>query len=311
MLFELCSLTVLFDILIRYVPKESSNIFPLTESTNITTVKRGILNPSGNIIFPEEAQMEIPREDKGQIKHLSAVTPAVVTSLESRENDFALLPLANEDGTSIWQGTTDIELFKVEYENANGDITVSGDGVDNLIAPGTSNEYTFTLKNTEDVSLDYMLEIKAYVKVDMDIEVKLPMYARMYDHDGNYMAGSKEKWADVLALDGVEKKGVLASDRFANYTIEWMWPYEGDDALDTFIGNIGAGPNDEDIDVTLVIEIKTYAQHSEDPDDPGDNPPPTGDSAVMPMFVAIIALVVAAAVIYYGKKYFDRSRMYD
>ena len=305
--FEICSLSVLFDRLTRYVPIESENVFPLTESTAVTKVKRGILNPGGNIIFAEE-MIASPVESKPQVTFLGAQS-ANIGTLADIDTAYELLPLAKDDGITIWEGSSEFELFKVEYENENGDITVSGNGVDNLIAPGTSNSYNFTLKNTEDFSLDYEMEIKAYVSYDLG--VKLPVLVRMRNHDGDYMLGDDDVWEYVLDINGVSRDGILAKDRFANYTIEWMWPFEGDDAIDTFFGNFGTSQGNDDLNLTLTIEVNTYAKQSADPDDPGDNPPQTGDNALGSIFIALIALIVAVAVVYYGKKRFDRSRIYD
>ena len=52
-----------------------------------------------------------------------------------------------------------------------------------------------------------------------------------------------------VALRSVLKKGYVMP-----YTLSWQWPFEGDDAYDTMLGNL-----EEDLTLTIVIE--TYAEY--------------------------------------------------
>lgn len=315
LIFEICSLTVLFDRLTRYVPAESSNIFPLTKSDGRTSVKYGTLTKDGNIFYNDEVKFNSTLAPTYEIEFLGAIANDISVVALADENDasgnsavegFQGPQFDLSGDTDVWEGNTLVELFKCEYENEDGEITVSGDGVSKLIAPGTSNSYTFTLKNTGSVSLDYEMQMRAYVTINMD--VSLPIVVRLVDHDGEYLVGATDGWADVMELNNVEKKGVLASDRYANYTLEWMWPFEGDDTLDTYLGDLSGGA---DVDITLTIEINTYAIQSSDPNDPGDNPPQTGDNTLITVIIAIISLVVAVGIAYYGKQHFGRNQSYE
>ncbi|MBR3762812.1 MAG: LPXTG cell wall anchor domain-containing protein [Lachnospiraceae bacterium] len=155
------------------------------------------------------------------------------------------------DDVRTWETTTQVDIFKIAYENGEAVVTVDGMG-DKVIAPGTGNEYTFYLKNTGNVMLDYTLEIEAFFTPDTQ---PIPVEARLKGYDGTYLLGAEDSWADVLELNQVKDEASISVNRFAYYTLEWQWPYEsGDDAYDTLLGNLAV-----DEDLTLTIVIKTVA----------------------------------------------------
>ena len=50
-----------------------------------------------------------------------------------------------------------LELFRIEYANELGQITVQGANTDNVVAPGTSVDYDIRLRNNDDVIIDFLL----------------------------------------------------------------------------------------------------------------------------------------------------------
>lgn len=155
------------------------------------------------------------------------------------------------DDVRTWETETAVDIFKIAYENGEAVVTVDGMG-DKVIAPGTGNEYTFYLKNTGNVMLDYTLEIEAFFTPDTQ---PIPVEARLKGYDGTYLLGAKDIWADVLELNQVKDEASISVNRYAYYTLEWQWPYEsGDDAYDTLLGNMAVNE-----DLTLTIVIKTVA----------------------------------------------------
>lgn len=197
------------------------------------------------------------------------------------------------DDKTVWQSETNVEIFRLSYENGEGSIAVkSEDGADKLIAPGTSNKYDFTLENNGDVPLDYSLSIEAWVE---GTDRQLPVRARVWDYTNKYLLGSEDQKEDVLELNTVNEDSVLGSGRYASYTLEWEWPFEqGIDEYDTMLGDLAV-----DGDLTLNIRIKTTAMYDEDPNvtDSGIRVPQTGDD--MPV-VPLTACLAAAAVIAAG-----------
>lgn len=311
-LLEICSLAVLFSRLSLWIRQENENVFPLTEKTDMTNIRVGKIESDGTISFNEEIKKE----------------SSTFTTLSTTQNSFEIIQLDNEtivpqeepsekpsekkptnpgfevtsDG-KIWAGDTDVEIFKITYENGKGVVTVEGADGNKLIAPGTTNQYSFTLKNTGDVSLNYQMTMEAYIT---GTDLQIPVVVRVIDHDGNYCLGSSDKWEDILFLNNIDKKGKLAADRYANYTLEWQWPFEGNDELDTLLGNLAT----ED-DIVLTIKISTYANECSDPDDPGDNPPQTGDNVVYNIMWAFVAIVVAVIIFTNSKKLIRRKEYYE
>ena len=49
----------------------------------------------------------------------------------------------------------EVELFSIEYKNLTGEITVSSIDGTNVVAPGTSVDYTIYLRNKDSVAIDY------------------------------------------------------------------------------------------------------------------------------------------------------------
>ena len=192
-----------------------------------------------------------------------------------------------------------MEIFRFSYVNGENQVTVAGSGEDKLLAPGTENTYSFTIKNTGNVSLDYTMTMKAKVE---GTDLTIPVVARVISHDGSYLLGSADEFADVLRLSEVEKQGTLATECYSNYTLEWMWPFEGNDEYDTMLGNLAT-----EGDLTLTVEIETKAKFAEDPEDPGENPPQTGDDMAFTICWAVIAIVVMLILIAHSSSRRRRS----
>ena len=180
----------------------------------------------------------------------------VQVSFDENENGYAVVQLGNPgfkayDDKTVWLSETEVDIFKLTYDSENG-ITVKGTDDDKLIAPGTSNTYSFTLENTGDVLLDYDMTMEAYVT---GTDLELPVKARVWDYTNRYLLGGSDTKESVLELNNVEDHSKLSAGRFAVYNLEWEWPYEwGNDEYDTLLGNLAV-----DDDLALTIKINTIA----------------------------------------------------
>lgn len=177
------------------------------------------------------------------------------------------------DDVRTWETETKVDIFKISYENGEAVVTVDGMG-DKVIAPGTGNEYTFYLKNTGDVELDYTLEIEAFFS---DGSSPIPVEARLKGYDGTYLLGADDKWADVLELNRIKEQAGINVNCYAYYTLEWQWPFEGgDDVYDTFLGNAAVN---EDLTLTIVIHTTATGESMTTEFQRVDSIVKTGDNA--------------------------------
>lgn len=157
-----------------------------------------------------------------------------------------------EDGHQIWSTETDIDIFRITYDET-GEVNVISSNTDKLIAPGTTDTYSFTLKNNGSFKLKYTVRILAWVTPS---DVALPVLARVTGRGGAYLAGGPAAWVPVLDIDGLTETSTLQPHNNAIYSLDWQWPFEsGNDAYDTLLGNLAVGE-----DLTLTIRIETIAE---------------------------------------------------
>ena len=298
---EACSLSVLVGQMRSFSKQKPTTVISLTEGSDITELEVGTRD--------EHAAYRLPYS---RSVHFAPYRQGLNRMIQLDENSEKV-GFWTYDENTIWSTKTDIEIFRLKHDNNNDGVftVVTSDG-DKVFAPGTENDYTFTIKNTNTVSLDYTMEVEAFVRTDVDgVEYWLPIQGRLYNHyTGQYMVGSADEWPDVLELDGAGENGVIAAGNIKDYTLQWRWPFErgeqiqeglykGDyteDFYDTMLGNLAV-----DHDLELHIMIRTSAWIDENPDEPGGNKPPnTGDAnnptgwiiAAAAAFVGIVILLI-------------------
>ncbi len=152
------------------------------------------------------------------------------------------------DDAVTWTTDTSVEIFHLSYDNESGSISVTSENQDAVFAPGTSNSYTFYLKNTGGTSLDYTMWMESSVSNET---YAIPIQVRVVSSDGTWILGDEDTWVDSSALNTVFDEERLASGRYDWYTLEWQWAFaSGDDEYDTFLGNLAM---EEDVSLTVVI----------------------------------------------------------
>lgn len=256
------STCMLFSRLMDYVAADKCQYIPLTQSNGITHVTAS----SGDT-------MQLVPNTK------LLMSPALLSSPSFRVTD---------DNT-VWSGKTQVEIFRVSYDNASGETTVHSKGGDKVLAPGTSNTYEFALENTGNVALDYTMSMEAYFSHN---EYPIPVQVRVTDYQKNLLTGTQTAMADVLTLNNVKQSGVVAAGNVYPYTLEWEWPFEGgDDAYDTMLGDLA-----KEEDITLTIVINTTASCNIDPTASG-GVPKTGDTSNIGLFAGLLALSLIGFVV--------------
>lgn len=148
----------------------------------------------------------------------------------------------------------EIELFKISYENASGEITVSGTNGQNVVAPGTQVDYDIRLRNRDDAAIQYVLIPQVTYLTDEAI----PLQVKLSDNYGNYLLGSDDQWVSVDALNDITHKGAIHQGELCTYHLSWQWVFEKDeqgDTYDTHLGNSdGAG-----VEISMLTESTASA----------------------------------------------------
>lgn len=265
LLCEIASLAVLFDRMSIYSKAEFQNIIPLNESKNSTNVT---ITTREKINFENLSEKNYELSEEPRIIKLSA--PSFSTF----------------DENTVWQAETDIEIFRLFYNNDKNEITVKGNNnnINKLIAPGTSNKYMFTLENSGNAALDYIMTMEAWIT---GTEYSIPIKVSVWDYTNKYLLGDSINKKDVLELNNVKEKGILGSGRYAVYNLEWEWPFEqGNDEYDTMLGNLAV-----DNELALTVKINTTATYNNQPE--ADNsglskPPQTGENTALLKTLSIV-----------------------
>lgn len=253
------SASMLFSRIVGFSTHKTLQYIPLTVSNGITEV---------TVLQRQLSQAP-------SVSLLSATDRQVVKLEETK-------PTQTEEA---WITLTELELFCVSYENGEGKVTVQSSNGDNIVAPGTSNSFTFSLQNTADFGLDYDIEIEAYFAIEGGNE-KVPVELRLFDHNGNYLIGTPDEFEDLADMNVATGEGSVSANYIVPYTIEWRWPFEGDDAYDTSLGDYFVSI-ETGTQVSFVMEVRTYAEKGGE-----GGIPDTGDRSLT---VPMIALGASAS----------------
>ncbi len=155
-----------------------------------------------------------------------------------------------------WETDTSINLFREFYTNEDGSITVlSGDDY-KVIAPGTSNEYEFTIKNTGSSPVDYVLTLDSIFTLENH---DLPMVVRLHKGD-EWLIGSEDEWVAVSDLTEVTDSDSLDVNYSNIYVFEWQWPFECGEQEELILNNLndtllGNASVNSEVEFTLNIKV--------------------------------------------------------
>lgn len=129
-----------------------------------------------------------------------------------------------------------IELFRIEYENESGEITVQGLNADNVVAPGTTVGYDVRLRNNDDVVIDFLMT----PTVDFLTGDAVPVEFKIKDDFGNYILGSDDAWVSSDNMNALAHRGSIHPGEVFTYHVVWQWVFEvseEQDAYDTYLGS--------------------------------------------------------------------------
>jgi flagellar basal body-associated protein FliL len=189
----------------------------------------------------------------------------------------------------------ELEIFSVHYDNASGEITVSGMDGQNVVAPGTSVEYTIRLKNTDKTAIDYDM----IPDIRFTSEYDIPILVRMIAPDGSYIAGDTKTWINVEELNSLQEHRTLKKGESVEYTFQWKWEFEsGNDEYDTTLGSASVTT-----DIGLSVEFSVLAEANTDVETNGgfiDSG--LGNIVFLGLLVFLLILAIVFLILYAIKK---------
>ncbi len=187
------------------------------------------------------------------------------------------------------------ELFSVHYENASGEITVSGSDGQTVVAPGTAVEYTIRLRNTDKTAINYDMIPDVHFTSEHDI----PILVRMIAPDGSYIAGDAKTWVKIEKLNSLQEHRTLKKGESVEYTFQWKWEFEsGNDEYDTTLGSASVTT-----DIGLSVEFSVLAEANTDVETNGgfiDSG--LGNIVFLGLLVFLLILAIVLLMLYAIKK---------
>lgn len=148
-----------------------------------------------------------------------------------------------------WTNIREIDLFNEYYKNNNGDITVESDNKQNVIAPGTSGKYILKLENRSNKHVDYVIAFTSKA-----IDDRIPVQIRIEKYTGGWISLSKGEWKNLKDSFIEISEGLLDDKSKDYYIINWKWDYDGNDKIDTELGNLATK---EELSLKLVAKIES------------------------------------------------------
>ena len=253
---EMCSLAMLFSRVIGFTNNDDGYVLSLTEGGEKSIFANKDLAETSFIVPTYVADPDIyfiEPEDQINVK------------------DFGF---EVSDAKQVWTTDTKGEVFHLEYDQDKEVLTVKSDGTfkrenAKVIAPGTTENYKFTIANKGSADLRYLVYLEAWIDAkDPDGEdLWIPLNSKFYNStDGKYFGHPGTDDSDWHDYDHIDKTGEIRGiekGTTCEYHVEWEWPFErtdgegleANDQYDTMLGDLAA----EGADLRAYIKIKTVA----------------------------------------------------
>lgn len=242
-------------------------------------IKTGNENPHGNI--------DISASDNDDNNNSNAES-TVSQSVNAKPHEPSAKPDESRPEIDLFGGKgevyhKEIQVFYAKYSK-DGKITVKSDFGDKVVAPGTENSYDLYVRNVGKVPISYVLEAESRITADVNGEqTEIPIEASFYTPHGTYLLGGEENLDNLGKLDGAKDSSDLSPENQAKYTLCWSWPFDGDDEIDTLLGNLAAEGEE------LVVKVAFNVTASYDPDAAGGMPI-TGNTSSVGLWVAVFVI---------------------
>lgn len=208
--------------------------------------------------------------------------------------------LSVSDSEQTWTTNTTVNIFE------HNDPRVSTDGTgsaNHTIAPGTENNYVFSLNNDKEYAIKYNLNISG----ENDSEYEIPVMVQVLDVNGNSLSGDMKS---IKELNSISSDGNVKPYSSTQYQIRWKWDFEnGTDDYDTFLGNKAI---DEEIACHINISVISEYDYDESSVESDSSDTPSDSSTIktsdnrnfaLYIVISIFSAITIALIIIFRKKH--------
>ena len=177
-----------------------------------------------------------------------------------------------------WKNETNVNIFKTDYANGDGVVTIVSQDGDKVIAPGSASTYKFAMYNNGNMAVMYETDIDFSLIIGgkVDNSIVFPLNVRLYTDSGKYLIGSETEWVNINDVKVDAYISQLGASSYESFTLEVKWEYEsGNDELDTLLGNMSAEQdknNNNGGGIAINLGINSYAEEHVDPTAQGGTP---------------------------------------
>ena len=190
---------------------------------------------------------------------------ADILFIVSKEPEFV-----TDDDKAAWTTGRDIDIFKSDYSNGEGQTTVSSSDGTKVVAPGTETMYNFAMQNSGNMAVVYATDLDFRLKIGDEVvsSENFPLKARLVNSQGEYLIGGENEWIQIHDATLTQYQSQLGASCFEDFQLQLLWEFDsGNDELDTYYGDVAVTEG-----VTLTLTINTYAVEHDDPRAEGGKP---------------------------------------
>lgn len=162
-----------------------------------------------------------------------------------------------------WEAGQEVDIFKANYVNGQGQTTVLSQDGTAVIAPGTEMEYKFSMYNNGNMAVVYETDIDFTLTVGDETlkQYTFPLKVKLYTQNGAYLIGSKTEYEYVQDATVSAHVSQLGANSYETFVLQLLWEFDGgNDELDTLYGDKAVESG-----VSLKLGINTYAEEHIDP----------------------------------------------
>jgi hypothetical protein len=162
-----------------------------------------------------------------------------------------------------WEAGQEVDIFKANYVNGQGQTTVLSQDGTAVIAPGTEMEYKFSMYNNGNMAVVYETDIDFTLTVGDETlkQYIFPLKVKLYTQNGAYLIGSKTEYEYVQDATVSAHVSQLGANSYETFVLQLLWEFDGgNDELDTLFGDKAVESG-----VSLKLGINTYAEEHIDP----------------------------------------------